>query len=83
MKNFWNLYWLQTRRIFLPFTLLSTLFDEIQTFKIDLNNSENYRNLEWYQENCRFYVDEDGVEEWDFVAHFDTEFISKRFLVRE
>ena len=54
------------------------------SFKIDLNNSENYRNVEWYQENCRIYLDDyPTVEEWDFVAHFDTEFISKRFLVRE
>lgn len=38
-------------------------------------------SLGFYQDNWRIYMDEfPTVEEWDFVSHFDTTFISKRFL---
>lgn len=38
-------------------------------------------SVKFYQDNWRIYMDEfPTVEEWDFVSHFDTTFISKRFL---
>ena len=40
-------------------------------------------NVEWYQENCRIYLDEYEVEEVDLRVNFDTSLLMKRFLVKE
>jgi len=40
-------------------------------------------NVEWYQENCRIYLDEYDVEEVDLRVIFDTSVLMKRFLVKE
>ena len=38
-------------------------------------------NVEWYQENCRIYLDEyPEVEEWDYLPLFDNTVIMNRFL---
>jgi len=37
--------------------------------------------LEWYQENCRIYLDEfPEIEECDLRVNFDTSLLMKRFL---
>jgi hypothetical protein len=36
-------------------------------------------NVEWYQENCRIYLDEFQVEEVDLRVNFDTSLLMKRF----
>ena len=41
-------------------------------------------NVEWYQENCRIYLDEfPEIEEWDYLPLFDNTFVMDRFLRRE
>ena len=40
-------------------------------------------NVEWYQENCRIYLDEYEVEEVDLRVNFDTSLLMKRFMVKE
>ena len=41
-------------------------------------------NVEWYQENCRVYLDEyPEVEEVDLRVNFDTSLLMKRFLKRD
>jgi hypothetical protein len=41
-------------------------------------------NIEWYQENCRFYMDEyPEVDEWDYLPLFDNSLLMKRFMVKE
>ena len=39
--------------------------------------------LEWYQENCRIYLDEYEVEEWDYIPLFDNTFIIDRFMRKQ
>ena len=39
--------------------------------------------LEWYQENCRIYLDEYEVEEWDYIPLFDNTFIIDRFMRKD
>ena len=40
-------------------------------------------NVEWYQENCRIYLDEYEVEEWDYIPLFDNTFIIDRFMRKQ
>ena len=41
-------------------------------------------SIEWYQENCRIYMDEyPEVEEWDYLPLFDNSLLMKRFLKRD
>ena len=41
-------------------------------------------NVEWYQENCRIYMDEypEGTEV-DLRVNFDTSLLMKRFMVKK
>lgn len=46
--------------------------------EIDLSSYINF-----YQENCRIYLDEYNVEEVDLRVRFDTSLLMKRFMVKE
>lgn len=49
----------------------------------DLTPYFNRHTLEWYQENCKIYLDEYEVEEVDLRVNFDTSLLMKRFLKRD
>jgi hypothetical protein len=40
-------------------------------------------NVEWYQENCRIYLDEYEVKEVDLRVNFDTSVLMKRFMEKQ
>jgi hypothetical protein len=40
-------------------------------------------SIEWYQDNCKVFMDEYEVEEVDLRVNFDTSLIMKRFLKRD
>jgi hypothetical protein len=40
-------------------------------------------NVEWYQENCRIYLDEYEVEEVDLRVCFDTSILMKKFMEKQ
>ena len=46
----------------------------------DLTPYFNRHPLSWYQDNCRIYLDEYEVEEWDYLPLFDNTFVMDRFM---
>jgi len=50
---------------------------------IGIRKFQNKYFCEWYQENCRIYLDEYEVEEVDLRVNFDTSLLMKRFMVKE
>lgn len=41
------------------------------------------QSIQWYQENCRIYLDEYEVEEWDYLPLFDNTVLMERFMVKK
>ena len=52
-------------------------------FNKDLSKVRPNTALNLYQENCRIYLDEYEVEEWDYIPLFDNTFIIDRFMRKQ
>jgi hypothetical protein len=46
----------------------------------DLTPYFNRCSISWYQDNCKVFMDEYEVEEWDYLPLFDNSLIMQRFL---